>query len=128
MFRIVFKENRDDVVYTIKEGIEMEEMLKYLAEKEKYYLLKVYESFDKLTYIKTVEYRNGELIRSESDPKQIIQQRPLPDMEEIVKAFGNAHPSRDNFCEDKLFAFLKGEDITKPKLTVIPNNKEDDES
>lgn len=130
MFRVVFKEKRDDNVYTIKEGIEMEEMLKHLVKKEKYYLLKIYQSFDKLTYLKTLEYRDGEEVRltPKPEPKPIIQQRSFPDIEDIVFAFGNAHPSRNDSFIDKLIDFLKGVDITKPKLTVASNNIEDDES
>ncbi|ARC67348.1 hypothetical protein B14_200137 (plasmid) [Bacillus licheniformis] len=130
MFRVVFKEKRDDNVYTIKEGIEMEEMLKHLVKKEKYYLLKIYQSFDKLTYIKTLEYRDGEEVRLTPKPEQkpITQQRSFPDIKEIVFALGNAHPSRNDSFIDKLIDFLKGVDITKPKLTVASNNIEDDES
>lgn len=128
LFRVVFKEKKEQTIYSVKEGIEMEEMLKYLAEKEKYYLLKIYESFDNLSYINTVEWRHGKIVRPQLESKPTIQQKPVPNLEETVKALSKAHPSRNDFVGEKLMDFLNGIDITKPKFTVVSNNKDDDKA
>lgn len=123
MFRVAYKKNAKSKL-EIKEDLTMLQIGEYLNNKKEYYELKIYELNSNSMYEKALSYKNGELIRkkvSESIPK--IPPFSIGKLFELVQ---QVPPSRQEDKIGLLYDYIKGEDLTKPKLDVIDNKKEVD--
>jgi len=119
MFRVVFKKTSKSKL-EIKEGLTMLEMGEYLENKEDYYELKIYQFVNGM-YTNPLPYKNGKLVRDEEEVKPV---KTPPSIGELFDTISKAPPSRQGNPIQLLYDLTVGEDITKPRLKVVDDQKD----
>lgn len=99
----------------------MEEMGVYLKNRHKYYSLKIYES-DGPFWRKTLSYLNGELVRNPKKPPEPKHNVSPVNISDSLEKLIQSVPHREQNLGELLYDFIRGEDVTKAKLSVIKND------
>ncbi|PHE64230.1 hypothetical protein COF68_05135 [Bacillus toyonensis] len=125
MFRVFYKKYVDGKLITdTKEDLTMLELGEYLNNKKDFTELKIYELNDNMMYQRVLQYKNGELVRNKENVKMPVK-NSMP-IGTLLQTVFQANQTRKENPGQLLYDLLTGEDITKPKLTVVDGGKDDE--
>jgi len=128
-YRVVTKKtlNSGSIIF---DNLTHSEMLEKYAEYKNDFSLKIYVKEENRFWEIESIYENGKMVSFKDIRRELKTEKVKPygypetTFEEVFTQISTAAPSRKENIGSLLFDYIKGEEISKPKLTVLKSNKE----
>ncbi|MGF7535514.1 hypothetical protein AAGG74_17825 [Bacillus mexicanus] len=124
-YRVVYKETKNAPNKVIS-NISFEEMLKYFERKDVCYSIKVYEFRNGDAWEQTVDIKEGKTVRKQKIKKPNCTYQRHFSLDEMLNKALNANSKRKENPAELLWDIITGEDVLKPKISLVRKDDDDD--